>query len=150
MNTFAQYRESEMSSASPEKTVLMLFDGGIRFLKKAVSEVAENNIPEKAILIEKTAKIIEYLQSCLDLEKGGEIAENLERLYHYMLIRLTEANLRNDVAKMEQVIELLSTVREGWSGICNTGPSASVSTAGHQGQPYAAGAQQTKKLAIKV
>ena len=96
----------------------MLYDGAIGFMKQALAELGQNNLAAKVRLVEKVSKIIEYLQSCLDAEKGGEIAENLNRLYEYMMVRLTEANLHNDVAKMEEIIKLLGTVREGWAGIC--------------------------------
>ena len=67
----------------------------------------------------KIVKIFDYLQSCLDADKGGDIAENLNKLYDYMQIKLTEANLNNDVSKMEEVLNLLLTVREGWNDVCN-------------------------------
>jgi len=99
----------------------MLYDGAIRFLNSAIKELNDNNdISAKANLIEKTVKILEYLQSCLDNEKGGEIADNLSRLYDYMAITLTRANLKNDIRKMEEVLKLLNTVREGWNGMCES------------------------------
>jgi flagellar protein FliS len=154
--SFSQYRQSQIASNAPEKTVLMLYDGAIRFLKNAIREIDDNNdIVAKANLIEKTVKILEYLQSCLDGDKGGEIAVNLSKLYDYMSIRLTEANLKNDTAKMEEVLNLLKTIREGWNGICDT-KGANTQTA-----PYKANAAKTggeteavsheeRKLGIKV
>jgi len=113
-----QYREVHLSSMNGQEAVVMLYDGAIGFMKQALAELGQNNLAAKVRLVEKVSKIIEYLQSCLDAEKGGEIAENLNRLYEYMMVRLTEANLHNDVAKMEEIIKLLGTVREGWAGIC--------------------------------
>ncbi len=118
-NLRQQYREVHLASSSPEETVLMLYDGAIRFLKEASREIAKKDIPAKIELLDKVEKIVEYLQSCLDREQGGEIAENLQRLYDYMLVRLTEANLYNDVAKLEEIETLLSTVREGWASVCD-------------------------------
>lgn len=129
-SSISQYMGNQISSASPEKTVLMLYDGAIRFLRSAIKEIEENNnIPEKAILIEKTVKIIDYLQSCLDKEKGGEIAENLNKMYDYMSIKLTEANLRNDTAKMREVVDLINTIRDGWNSICDKNSTNNNSTA---------------------
>ncbi|HDH06692.1 MAG TPA: flagellar export chaperone FliS [Nitrospirae bacterium] len=121
LNTsISRYRESQITSTSPEKTIFMLYDGAIRFLGLAMKELEEkNNMPEKARLIEKTVKIIDHLQSCLDQEKGGVIAENLDKLYDYMSIKLTEANLRNDIPKMREVLNLLLTIRDGWKNICD-------------------------------
>ncbi len=118
--SISRYRESQITSATPEETVLMLYDGAIRFLSTAIKEVEENsNIPGKSILLEKTVKIIDYLQSCLDSEKGEIIARNLNSLYDYMVIELTKANLRNDTAKMQEILGLLITIRDGWNGICD-------------------------------
>ena len=121
-NSFSQqYREVHLSSLSSQETVLMLYDGAIQFLREAIREIGEGNVVAKVRLLEKVAKILEYLQSCLDREKGGEIAENLDSLYEYMLVRLTEANLHNEAPKLEETIRLLGTLREGWSGICAAG-----------------------------
>ena len=118
--SISRYRESQITSATPEETVLMLYEGAIRFLGTAVKELEENgNIPEKSILLEKTVKIIDYLQSCLDSEKGEIIARNLNSLYDYMVIELTKANLKNDTAKMREILGLLITIRDGWHSICN-------------------------------
>ncbi len=117
-NLNRQYREAHIVSSSPGEMVLMLYDGAIRFLKQAIEKIGEKNIGAKVQLLEKVEKIIDYLESCLDRKNGGEIAENLQKLYGYMLVRLTEANLYNDVAKLEEIGSLLGTVREGWAGIC--------------------------------
>jgi flagellar protein FliS len=117
-NAYSQYRESKITSASPEETVLMLYEGAVSSLGLAMKELEENNnLPEKSLLIEKTVKIIDYLDSCLDEEKGDVIAKNLKDLYGYMVIGLTKANLKNDVIKMEEILGLLHTLKEGWSGI---------------------------------
>ena len=117
-NLRRQYREIGLVCSSPAEMVLMLYDSAIRFVKEAAGKIAENDTPAKLRLLEKVVKIIEYLTSCLDTENGGEIATNLQNLYSYMLVRLTEANLYNDVAKLEEIVGLLGTVREGWAGIC--------------------------------
>ena len=144
-SSISQYKENQVTSASPEETVLMLYDGAINFLKSAIRELNEhNNVAEKAVLIEKAFKIIEYLQSCLDKEKGGEISNNLERLYEYIAVRMTLANLKNDVAILEEVIGLISTIRDGWKDICKN-KSAAVSPA----YPEAAAGAATMKVGLK-
>ncbi len=116
-----QYREMRLASSSPEEIVLMLYDGAIRFLKDAAREMADKNITAKVRLVEKVEKIVDYLQSCLDMKRGGEIASNLNRLYTYVLMRLTEANFYNDVARIEEIIMLLGLLREGWFSVCDAG-----------------------------
>ena len=138
-----QYREIHLASSTPEETVLILYEGAIRFLKEAISEIAKENITAKVRLLEKVEKIIEYLLSCLDMEKGREIAGNLQGLYGYMLVRLTEANLYNDVKKLEEIVKLLDTVREGWASICRKGQDPKDSP---QEEPVAGG----KKIQVSV
>ena len=57
------------------------------------------------------------LQSWLDMEKGGEIAGNLNNLYDYMVRRLLEANTENDQAALDEVAGLLGEIKAGWDGI---------------------------------
>lgn len=112
-----QYRENTIVSATPEETVLMLYNGAIEFLRGALKEVGRST-DKKIVLIDKSLKIIEYLQSCLDREKGGEIARNLNDLYDYMMVQITRANFGNDATKINEVIRLLLPLRDAWAEIC--------------------------------
>ncbi len=151
-----QYNKSKIYSASPEETVLMLYDGAIRFLRSAVAEIVEReNIPKKAELIDRALKIIDYLHSCLDKEKGGGIAENLNLLYDYMMIQLTEANMRNDHQKIEEVVNLLITLREGWNKIISDNKRDQEAEVNREWKDVDAGfhseyAKAPKKIAVKV
>lgn len=156
-SNMSRYRENKITSSTSEETVLMLYDGAIRFLRSAINELTENNnISEKAILIEKIVKILDYLQSCLDADKGGNIAENLNKLYDYMQIKLTEANFDNDVSKMEEVLNLLLTVREGWNDICNNKRNTArnqkevpVNTGGNDNQDPVSPSSLERKVGLK-
>lgn len=64
--------------------------------------------------------ILETLQAALDLEKGGELAQNLNYLYGYMQQKLLEANLENKVALIDEVMALLSEIKMGWDGIAHS------------------------------
>jgi flagellar protein FliS len=151
-NAYSQYRENQITSASPEETVLMLYEGAISSLGLAMKELEENkNLPEKSLLIEKTVKIIDYLDSCLDEVKGDVIARNLKDLYGYMVIELTKANLKNDVKKMEEVLGLLHTIKEGWSGIIDKksgDKNASPAYSGASGMPEEGDQIQPKRNVV--
>ncbi len=129
----AQYMESEITTSSPNETVLKLYDGAINFLKTALIKVdEEDGMPEKAKLVEKTVNIVDYLQSCLDKEKGGVIAKNLDALYDYMMVSLTEANIKNDKPKIEEIVGLLQELRGGWSDIMKKPTTINESTGENQ------------------
>jgi flagellar protein FliS len=80
--------------------------------------MANGAIPDKGMAISKAIAIIqEGLRLSLDKEAGGDLAENLDALYEYMGQRLLQANLRNDQAILDEVLELLSGLRDSWSQI---------------------------------
>jgi len=119
MQALNNYRQNQILFSTPAQTVLMLYEGAIRFLGQAINKLIEKgNMGEKAKLVEKAVNIIDYLKSCLDKDNGGEVADNFDRIYEYMLIRLTEANLNNDKNKIEEVVKLFLPLAEAWADIC--------------------------------
>ena len=78
---------------------------------------AEKDYGAKAQLINKAIEIIGGLRSFLDFEQGGDLAARLEALYDYMERSLLEASAKNDLAKLDEVLTLLRSVKEGWDGI---------------------------------
>ncbi len=117
-NVLKQYLEKDLTSSTPEKLILKLFDGAIGFAKSALFCLGKNDSVNKAKLLNKTVNIVDYLRSCLDFGKGGEIAENLDRVYDYILLQLTEGNLKNDANKIKEAVELLNTIKDGWAELC--------------------------------
>ncbi|HEX8786313.1 MAG TPA: flagellar export chaperone FliS [Telluria sp.] len=110
--------ETGIASASPHKLIVMLYDGVLAALLKAKNNMIVRNIPAKGAAISQAITIIDNgLRVSLDLKAGGEIAENLDALYDYMSRRLFQANLKNDVAIVEEVHRLLSELREAWVAI---------------------------------
>ncbi|MGR3318747.1 MAG: flagellar export chaperone FliS [Candidatus Anammoxibacter sp.] len=119
MATIAKrYKEKEFMSSRPEEIVLKLYDGAIRFLTLAIDNIKKDDIPAKARLVDKAVNIVSYLHGCLDMEKGGEIAKNLDRLYEFLLARMVDGNIKSDVGKIEESIGILRQIRDGWRGIC--------------------------------
>ncbi|MCB1737229.1 MAG: flagellar export chaperone FliS [Gammaproteobacteria bacterium] len=117
-NPAAQYSNvgvaSSIEDAKPAELVYMLFEGAISRLAAAKGHIERKEIARKGEMISKATAIIIELQRSLDMEKGGEFAERLDALYDYMLRQLTQANLHNDLDKVEEVIKLLSPIRDAW------------------------------------
>lgn len=105
------------SSTSPLDLVIMLYDGAIESLQRSIVYIHNKDITGKVESLSKARAIIEELLSSLNKEVGGEIAENLESLYLFMLIELTKANANNDVKRIELVKELLIELRSAWRAI---------------------------------
>ena len=113
---------SGVESASPHQLIQMLFDGLFQSLNAARGAIERGEVEEKGRHISKAVRILqEGLVMGLDLEKGGELAANLKLLYDYCVAQLTKANLHNNVALVEEVIQVLQPVAQGWKEI---GPTA--------------------------
>lgn len=114
MNAYSQYQQNQILSASPEQILLMLYDGAIRFTRQAMYGLDEENLSIFHHGIQKSMAIITEFSNSLDREIGGEIAENLDALYHFMIRELTLANLHKDIAKLQVVERLLVDLRATW------------------------------------
>lgn len=124
MNAMAALRQYQtvntqvqVLDASPHRLIQMLFEGGLARLAQAKGALERGQTSLKGELLGKAIAIIGGLRESLDHQKGGEIAANLDSLYEYMVSRLVEANVNNDVALVDEVAGLLREVKTGWDGI---------------------------------
>ncbi|MBS1818546.1 MAG: flagellar export chaperone FliS [Acidobacteria bacterium] len=113
----ASYRQVEVQSRTPLELVTMLYDGAIRFLGTARDAMNRHDIPARREALNKTLAIIAELQNTLNMDQGGEVAVELDRLYEYINMRLLDAAMRNDVAPLDEVTRILGILREGWATI---------------------------------
>ncbi len=121
-NPYAQYKNTQIQTATPGQLILLLYEGGIKFCKLAKLSIEDNNIMNANNYMIKTQDIISELMASLDVNKGGEIAKNLYSLYDYMLGKLVEANLQKSKEAIEEVQKLLEELRDSWKvAIKNTG-----------------------------
>ena len=94
----------------------MLYEGALGAVRIARRGIAEKNPKLKGENISRVLAILTELDCALDLEKGGDLAENLAALYDYMIKRLTHANIKNDPEALEEVERLLCDLQEGFKG----------------------------------
>ena len=126
----SRYSQIDINTSNPLKIVLMLYDGAITFLNKAVDYLEKNDIPNKNVYANNAREIIEELNNSLNMDAGGELASNLRRLYFFMNRHLMKANWDNDVKGIREVIQMLTNLREGWQDAymqyqkSNDGPGA--------------------------
>ncbi|MFN4120647.1 flagellar export chaperone FliS [Acidovorax sp.] len=125
--------QSGVDGANPHQLIQMLFDGLLQSLNEARGAMQRGEMEAKGRLIGKSVRILEEgLKGALNPAQGGEIAVNLRALYEYCVTRLTLANLRNDVAPLEEVVALIEPVAQSWAAIGGSGgasgwaPSAKV------------------------
>jgi flagellar protein FliS len=110
--------ETGVTSASPHKLIVMLFDGALLAVRSAALHMRAGEIAKKGSAISKAINIVENgLRASLDKEAGGEIAEGLDSLYDYIARRLLSANLANDVTILDEVQALLMDLKGAWDAI---------------------------------
>ena len=126
-NPWLSYRQVATKTATPGQLVLMLFDGALRFLDKALvgfdlDDPLDSNLAINNNIL-KAQEILRELNMSLNMEKGGEFATTMRRLYNYYDLQLSQSNLQKDPAGVELVIRLLSVIRGAWAEML-TGNSA--------------------------
>ena len=118
MNQYKQVSvQANVENADPHTLVQMLINGAIERINSAKLCMTQNNVAQKGENISKAISIIDGLKVSLDMEKGGEIAENLAALYDYMQRQLLAANVKNLPQNLDEVLSLMNEIRSGWMAI---------------------------------
>ena len=113
------YKNTEINTANQGKLIVMLYDGAIRFLAVAVEKMEPRSYDIVNTNIIKAQDIITELMLALNMEVGGEIAQNLFNIYAYLKKRLLEANMKKDSEILKEVLKLLGELRESWAEIAD-------------------------------
>lgn len=121
-NALSAYNKVEVETgviaASPQKLILMLFEGAQLATREAKQHMLHNEIAQKGAAISKTIMIIEHgLKASLDIKAGGEIAQRLQALYDYIISQLLVANLKNQPETLDEVVRLLAELHGAWINI---------------------------------
>jgi flagellar secretion chaperone FliS len=110
--------ETSVSTADPHQLVNLLFETLLQSLGTAKTAIKTGDVARKSQAITKAVRILEEgLKAGLDMQRGGEIALTLRSLYDYSIYRITEANFKNDVSILDEVIAALAPVADSWKQI---------------------------------
>lgn len=113
-NASNKYLVQKINGASLEQLVVLLLEGGQRFLAQAIIAMERKDIPTKARLVNRVSAIIEELSVWVDQEQGGELAINLTRIYEWWLNELFEGSQRNQVDRLNRVQRQMGEMRTTW------------------------------------
>jgi len=114
--------ETGVDAATPHQLVTMLFEGFSDAISQARAALLRRDVEAKCKAITRAVRIVdEGLKASLDVRGGGKLGEDLLALYGYVAVRLTQANLNNDTAALDECQSLLEPVRSAWVAI---GPAA--------------------------
>jgi flagellar protein FliS len=109
--------KTSIEDASPYRLIQLLMDGALDKIAAAKGFMERGDIPQKGTHIGWAISIIDGLRVSLDKSVDEEITRNLEDLYNYMMLRLTEANIKNDSACLNEVSGLLRQIKGAWDAI---------------------------------
>ncbi|MEW6248556.1 MAG: flagellar export chaperone FliS [Nitrospirota bacterium] len=118
-----QYQQTQVMTASSVQLIVLLYESAMRSLELAREGILRNNHMDKGRFLGRAIAIVSELSNTLDMERGGEIAVSLRRLYDYMLGEFTWANLRHDPKPLEGPLRCLSTLCEAWQTVAREGTS---------------------------
>lgn len=113
----SRYKSVQVTTASPGQVLLMLYDGLFRFIVEAQAGIRENNRAKTGERIDRAHAILGELVSGLDSRYAPELCENLEGLYLFCMGRLVDANLQQNVAALDEVLRVLTPLKEGWETV---------------------------------
>jgi flagellar protein FliS len=112
-----RYREEHVSGLSQKELILMLYDGAIKFAAEAKDAIEAKDFARSYTSIVKARDIVTELLCILNMEQGGEVGVNLERLYIYVIGRLTEANFTQEIPLLDNVVAVLGNLRSAWADL---------------------------------
>ena len=108
------YATTQITTSSSVQVVVLLYDGAISSMKLAQESIVSLNFHDKARFLDRALRVVGELSASLNMEEGGVIGKDLRRLYEYIQFELTQANLKNEVGRLEGPIRCMSVIREAW------------------------------------
>ena len=121
---YEEYKQNEVSTSNQGKLILLMYEGAIRNVTQALACLEKKNVAGKSVHISKTVNIINELSMALNIKKGGEVAEKLERLYQHLMRQLTLANIKAEPKILLSTLRILTTLQGGWEEIVGKTPTS--------------------------
>ncbi|MFT6086898.1 MAG: flagellar protein FliS [Glaciecola sp.] len=109
--------KQDIASADPHRLTLMLMQGSLDRMAYAKGCMERKDFAGKAEHLSRVNAILLNLRDTLDLDVGGDVAQNLYSLYEYMITRLLDANVQNSLQILDEVISLLLPIKKAWASI---------------------------------
>ena len=114
-NAFNQYNNSKILTATPAELVLMLYEGAIKFCNVAIVAIEHKDIQKAHTHIVRTQRIVDHLRATLDMKYP--VAKEFDKVYGYLQRRLIEANIKKDIAILEEVCGHIRSMRDTWKEV---------------------------------
>ena len=113
-NPYRQYLNNQVFTSSPVGLIVMLFDGALRFVRKAAEALERQEYDKAHVYLDRTQQIITELSASLDFGRG-ELPKNLFSLYEYIHHQLLKTDIGRNSDLLNEVEEILLSLRETWA-----------------------------------
>ena len=114
MSVAETYRQNAITTQAPGQVVVMLYDGAVRFLKQALHAIESRDYARKSHALGRAQDVVFELNASLNLEVGGEVAQNLRSLYAFIWSQMRQINMRNDAVMLRRIIVILEDLSGAW------------------------------------
>ena len=115
-----QYKRSNIETAGKLDLIIMCYEKTIQCLRQAKDHIKGKEFEKKVRKVQKAMDIISALQGCLDIEKGGEIARNLDAIYTYLNRRILLGDIRRDLSIFDECVRILDELKSAWKEISSS------------------------------
>ena len=120
-----KYRTTQVQASSPLERIVMLYDGAIRFMDAAKEAIDRRDIRARRDALSRAIAIVGELRSTLDIDRGGDIAASLDRLYGFVTTRLLDAARQQRAQPIDECRAIFDSLRDGWRAIATDAQKAS-------------------------
>lgn len=111
------YRQVGNQGLSSDRLVLLGLDGILEYLRRARLAIEHGDLATKAQSMDKAYQLTAHLLASIDFENGGEIAQNLDSLYRFLLNQLAQANIFDDLQALDACRPVVEDLRDAWRGL---------------------------------
>ena len=110
-------QNSQITQADPAQLIVLLYNGALSHIAQGQQFHKEKDLAQAGLAISKAQAIVNELRQVLDLDSGGDIAKNLDRLYAYLHELMVKAMLASRVEPLNEAAKLLTELRGAWSEV---------------------------------
>ena len=139
-----EYRETAVRSASPTGLVIMLYEAAIEDLRRIGAAIAANDIQRRTDETRHLLQVLNQLQGSLDMERGGDVAANLDRYYNLVRSQLLQADLQNSAQPINKLLNQFLSLHQAWMEVERTPAQPSAQTSSPSAAPRASSAPAAK------
>lgn len=111
------YRKEATSGKSPLELVIQVYDGAVAAFRSAAEAYRQNRTDEGYEQLQRARRFVTHLYTTLDHDKGGDVSEQLGRLYAFVINQISVIEATKDLALIDDNITVLNNLREGWIGL---------------------------------